>query len=91
MELTPFILRLIIKEAAELGATCALIRSDNLKPYLNKSEAFRAYGRKNIENWIREGLITVRKDGNHSAAWRLDRIELENLSKSFKLFQLISL
>ena len=74
---------------AELGAIAALIKTGQLRPYLKKSEAFRLFGRKHVEHWIGEGLITPRKDGDHSAAWRLDRIELEVLSKAIVLIQIL--
>ena len=87
MELSFFQLELIIREAAELGTITAMVASGRLKPYLKKSEAFKIYGRANVENWLRNGLLTPRKDGDHSAAWRLDRIELETVSRSIKIFQ----
>jgi hypothetical protein len=67
---------------AELGAIQALVKTGQLRPYLKKSEAFRQFGRKKVEDWIRDGLITPRKDGGHSAAWRIDRLEIECLAKA---------
>lgn len=81
--LTDHQLGLLLRDAAEMGAKLALSKIGKIKPYLNKSEAFRRYGRKNIERWIDQGLITPRKDGNQSAAWRIDRIEVEAIRKSF--------
>jgi hypothetical protein len=80
-------LKLIIREAAEMGAIQALSKVGKLKPYLKKSEAFRKYGRANIENWAAKGLITVRKDGDHSALWRIDRLEVTAIAKSIDLLQ----
>jgi hypothetical protein len=80
-------LKIIIQESAEMGAIMALTKAGNLKPYLKKSEAFRKYGRGNIENWAEKGLITIRKDGNHSAIWRIDRIEVEAIVKSAHLLR----
>lgn len=80
--LTDHQLGILLRDAAEMGAKLALSRTGKIKPYLNKSEAFRRYGRKNIERWIDQGLVTPRKDGNHSAAWRIDRIEVEAIRKS---------
>lgn len=79
MEIAETELSVLVSAAAQLGATIALVRTGHLKPYLTKSEAFRRYGRKNIEKWIGLGLLTIRKDGNHSAAWRLDLLEIEFL------------
>jgi hypothetical protein len=77
----------IIEAAAELGALQALILTGKLKPYLKKSDAFRHYGRSRVERWIADGLITPRKDGDHSAAWRIDRMELECLVKANQLLR----
>ena len=75
----------ILAAAAELGATRALIAAGQLKPYLKKSEAFRIYGRKNVESWIVKGFITARKDGDGSAAWRIDRMEITVLAAAIEL------
>lgn len=75
----------ILQAAAELGAVQALIATGRLKPYLKKSEAFRLYGRAKVENWINEGAITPRKDGDHSAAWRIDRMEIAILARASEL------
>ena len=80
-------LKLIIREAAEMGAIQALTKAGKLKPYLKKTEAFRKYGRANIEHWAGQGLITIRKDGDHSAAWRIDRLEVEAIVKSIALLR----
>lgn len=90
MELSPETIGLIIKHAIELGATTALIKAGKLKPYLKKSEAFKKFGRVTIEHWLRDGLVKPRKDGDHSAAWRLDRIELEILYKSIQILEIIN-
>jgi hypothetical protein len=82
-------LKLIVRESAEMGAIQALIKAGKLKPYLKKSEAFRKYGRANIEQWAERGLITIRKDGDHSAPWRIDRIEVEAIVRSIGLLQYI--
>jgi len=71
--LTSYQLQKLLSDASELGA---------LKAYLKKSEAFRRFGRTKVEQWISQGLITPRKDGNHSAAWRIDRIEIEIIYKA---------
>lgn len=89
MEINAFQIKLIAETAAELGALSALIKTGKIKPYLNKSEAFNLFGRANVENWIKGGLITFCKDGDHSAAWRIERFEIELLAKSLTIFQLM--
>ena len=78
-----------MKASAEIGAITALVNCAKLKPYLKKSEAFKQYGRANVEHWLESGLVKPRKDGDHSAAWRIDRIELEIISKAIPLSQII--
>ena len=85
--ISPHQLKMIIREAAEMGAIQALTKAGKLKPYLKKSEAYRKYGRANIENWAEKGLITFRKDGDHSAGWRIDRMEVEAIVKSIDLLR----
>lgn len=80
--LTPHQLQMLLADASELGALKTLTKVGKIKPYLKKSEAFRRFGRNNVEQWIVHGLITPRKDGTHSAAWRIDRIEIEILYKA---------
>jgi hypothetical protein len=86
-QISPILIRLLLQQGAELGATHALIKTDLLKPYLKQKEAFRLYGRKNIERWMDEGLVTLRKDGTDSAAWRIDRLELEIIVKAKFILQ----
>jgi hypothetical protein len=80
-------LQIILEKASEMGAVSALVRAGKLKPYLKKAEAFRLFGRKNIEHWIDQGFITPRKDGDHSACWRIDRLEAEALAKALIILQ----
>lgn len=80
--LTPLQLQTLLCYAAEMGAKSALAKTGHIRPYLKKSEAFRRYGRKNVEHWIALGMVTPRKDGDHSAAWRIDRMEIDAASKS---------
>lgn len=81
MDIPLTILEKMLADAAERGATIALRKAGNIKPYMNKTEAYRLYGRTNVENWIRKGLITPKKDGlNPSAQVRIDRIEIETIA-----------
>jgi hypothetical protein len=83
------VLTRVVEAAARLGAIHAFVRSGTLKPYMKRAEAFRLYGRKYVERWIAQGLITPRKDGNHSAAWRIDRLEIEALAVATSLLRYI--
>lgn len=81
----------MLQAGAELGAMIALIKTGQIKPYITKAEAGRLCGRKNIERWLDEGLLTPRKDGSHSAGWRIDRFELELIVKARFLLQHLDL
>lgn len=76
----------IVRQAAELGAIIALIQTGKLPPYLKKREAYRRYGRSFIEKLLEKGDLTVRSDGNHSAAWRIDRIEIEAIVRGLEIW-----
>lgn len=89
LQLSTHQLKMLIREAAEMGAILALTQTGKLKPYLKKSEAFRKYGRRQVEHWVDQGLITIRKDGDHSAAWRIDRLELEAIARSSELLRFL--
>jgi hypothetical protein len=88
-EIPPYLFIRICNCGAKLGATAALVKTGQLRPYLKKSEAFRLFGRKNVEHWIEQGLITPRKDGVHSAAWRIDRLEIETVTKAIELLRFL--
>ena len=83
--------QLLLQAGAELGALIALIKTGQIKPYITKAEAFRRYGRKNVERWLDDGLLTPRKDGDHSASWRIDRLEAELIVKARFLLQHLEL
>ncbi|TKC01221.1 helix-turn-helix domain-containing protein [Pedobacter cryotolerans] len=84
MELTmsQTMLQRLLQDAADLGAQRAMQSVGAIKPYLSKAEAYKMYGEYTVERWIKEGLITPRKDGTHSSKWRIDRIEIEAISKT---------
>jgi len=86
-EIPSHLFTLIFNCGAEMGAVTALVKTGQLRPYLKKSETFRLYGRKHVEHWIDDGLVTPRKDGDHSAAWRIDRLEIEAVAKAIELLR----
>jgi hypothetical protein len=85
--ITTIQLRTIILEAAELGAIIALTRVGKLPPYLNKRQAYRRYGKKNIEQWLAEGQLSMRNDGGRTTNWRIDRIEIEAIVRGLELWR----
>lgn len=72
----------LLKNAAEQGAANALAQSGQLQAQLTKAEAYRLYGRGNVDRWISEGLISpVTTKGDHSRKC-LDRNILEAVAAS---------
>lgn len=69
-------------EAAEVGAMKALIDADILKPDMSLREAQRKYGIAIVNRWIKEKLITVRKDGPRNSKTRIDRVTIEAVAKA---------
>lgn len=82
-------LEVLLAAAAEMGARVALSGIGRARPFLKKSEAFRLYGRANVERWISQGLVTARKDGDCSAAWRIEWLEIESVWKAKKLMRFL--
>lgn len=87
--ISEFRLKLIIELAAELGAIGAFIESGHMKPYLNKSEVVKLYGRRCVKKWIETGLVIPIKDGSHSASYRFERMEIETLIKCTHLLKIL--
>lgn len=62
-----------IKKGMMIGAVSEV----KLTPYISKAQAYKIYGRKNVDFWIKKSLIKEIKDGDNTATIRLDRIKLE--------------
>lgn len=45
------------------------------------------FGQTKFESWVNDGLITIRKDVDQSAPWRIDRLQIEPLAKSAVIFK----
>lgn len=75
----------LLAVAAALGARITLARMGRLPPYINRSEAYRRYGRKRVDRWMDRGWLTPRKDGDRSASWRIDRTEADALQAAERL------
>ena len=89
LQLSIYQLGNLLKEAARMGSRFTLSSVGKLKPYLNKNEAFKIYGRKNVESWIEQGLITARKDGDHSCPWRIEWLEIECVARAKQLIRFL--
>jgi len=63
----------ILKIAAKAGAEKALAGSGALPDGISKAEAYRLYGRGNVDRWLLEGLIQVSNA-------TIDRVKLERVA-----------
>ena len=73
----------LLKDANEMGAIQTLIELNIIKPFMNKSEAIKKCGgRANYEQFVLQGLINPHRDGNDSAPYRIDRMEVERAAKA---------
>lgn len=81
MTIEPFELQKMLTQAAEIGATAAMSKYGILKPYLSIAEAYRIYGRGNVDRWLKEKLIKRINDGEGTKI-RLNRVELEIVAKT---------
>lgn len=72
----------LLKNATEQGATNALVESGQLQDQLSKAEAYRFFGRGNVDRWISEGLISPTACNGRSSRKCLDRKKLETIAAS---------
>lgn len=73
----------LLKDADELGAMRLAVELGLVKPYLNKSEAIKKCGGKaNYDQFVLQGLINPYRDGNDSAPYRIDRMEVERATRA---------
>lgn len=70
----------LLSEAVAIGAKKVLVETLQLKPYVSKSEAYKKYGRRLVDRWLKEGLIKQIKDGDTNHSIRIDRVELESVA-----------
>lgn len=72
----------LLKNATEQGATNALAQSGHLQDQLSKAEAYRLFGRGNVDRWISEKLICPILCTERSSRKCLDRKKLEAIAAS---------
>lgn len=75
-------LSFLFKDAVIDGTDKALMDSGQLPDTLTKAQAFRLYGRTNVERWIHEGLINPVKQRNNSSKKFIDRLKLEMVARA---------
>jgi hypothetical protein len=67
----------ILKAVPRFSSVQSLISAGLIKRFISKAEAYRQYGRANVDFWIKSDLVKMVKDGDNSSTLRLDRIQLE--------------
>lgn len=77
-------LSFLFKDTVVQGADKALIESGQLPDTLTKAQAFRLYGRSDVERWIAEGLIHPVKLRDISSKKFIDRLKLEAVARAWK-------
>lgn len=73
---------ILLKNAAEQGTSNALAESGQLQDQISKAEAYRLYGRGNVDRWISEGLISLSVRKGKISLKYLDREKLEAVAAS---------
>lgn len=66
----------LLKNAAEQGTANAFREERPVPGRLTKAEAYRLYGRSNVDRWLREGLLSA-PQATGTSQILLDRSELE--------------
>ncbi len=70
----------LLKNAAEQGTANAIKEERPVPDQLTKADAYRLYGRSNVDRWLREGLIATQPTDTSQIF--LDRSELEAVAAS---------
>lgn len=71
----------LLQSAVTIAVTEVLGRTGAIKPTLDKNEAYRIYGRSNVDRWIEKKMVSKRQAGRNMK-WQLDRAELETARAS---------
>ncbi len=72
----------LMKMAVTAGADKALAASCLLSGKITKSEAYRLYGRNNVDRWRAEGLISLNYLSTSISKKTFDRQQLESVAES---------
>jgi hypothetical protein len=72
----------LLKDAVIGGTDKALMESGQLPDTLTKAQAFRLFGRTNVERWISEGLVSLVKVRGGSCKKFIDRLKLESVARA---------
>jgi hypothetical protein len=66
-----------VKDVAAAAVAHYRIAKGEEPSYISKNEAYRRYSYRLVERWVREGLVSVSKDGVGNMKCRISTIALE--------------
>ncbi|WP_443945558.1 hypothetical protein ACJVDH_00170 [Pedobacter sp. AW1-32] len=75
-------LTMLLGDAAELGAKKAIGMLGIAKTTITKSQAEKLYGKTTVTRWIKEGLVTPKRDGSNTSPFRIEINQIDAISKS---------
>lgn len=78
----------LVKEAYEAGSEKTLAKLGESRDFMYQNEAFKRYGRRNVEKWRDAKLIRVFKDGEDSYRVRIPIEDLHRVSMSSNIYRL---
>lgn len=61
----------------EVAVNKVVVECELKKPYLSLNQAYKRYGRKTVDRWAAEKMITIIKDGTGTSKCRIKRDEIE--------------
>jgi hypothetical protein len=80
MIMKPEQLACIFKEAVNLATLKMLAESGLQKARISKAEAYRLYGRSQVDRWISEGLFEPFETKIYTSQKGIDRVKLEAIA-----------
>lgn len=75
-------LRKMLRDQAEVAVKLYRVSTGEERGFISKNEAYKRYGRRLVDRWIREGLVESQKDGDKNHQLRISTVDLEAASKS---------
>ena len=72
----------LLKMAVTAGTDKALVNTCQFSDRITKSEAYRLYGRYNVDRWLSEGLIHLTSVNTSISKKTIDRKKLESIAES---------
>ncbi len=68
--------------AAEVGANSALVNAGLKKAQISKAEAYRRYGRKKIDRWIKDKIVIPIPIGKTSVVLSVNDLEAVTITRN---------